>query len=236
MSLPLVLVPGLMCDARVFSHQIEVLSRERPVMIAPPVSASRIETLAGGLLAKSPPRFALAGLGFGGMVAMDVLRQAPERVERLCLIATSPLAETPDEAAAREPFIVRAQAGRLEEVLPEAIGLDGLADGPGRAAAQAQAQQMGRDLGAEVLVRQLRALQRRRDQQATLRRFKAGALVLCGAQDRITPVKRHRFLAELIPGARFELLEGSSHLPPLEQPEAVAGHLRSWLGHPMVLR
>ena len=91
---------------------------------------------------------------------------------------------------------------------------------------------MGLDLGAELFVDQSRALQRRLDQQATARRCQVPTLILCGEYDRLTPVKRHEFLAELIPHARLEIIAGAGHLPGLEQPEAVNRALSQWLAAP----
>jgi pimeloyl-ACP methyl ester carboxylesterase len=180
-------------------------------------------------------RFALAGHDFGGAVAMELLRLAPERVDRLCLMSTTALAETPAQAAAREPWIVRAQAGRLEDVLQEVIPADHFAQGSGRTDIVNLMRQMARDLGPEVFVRQMRASQRRRDYQATLRRCKAPTLILCGAEDPLTPPKRHAFMAELIAGARLEIIEGTGHAPTLETPERVTALWRDWLDAPFLL-
>ena len=79
-------------------------------------------------------------------------------------------------------------------------------------------------------------MQRRKDQQATLRRCKVPALVLCGAHDTLYPVKRHEFMAELIPYAQLCVLENSGHLPMLEQPDETTAALREWLAQPYVLR
>jgi pimeloyl-ACP methyl ester carboxylesterase len=113
---------------------------------------------------------------------------------------------------------------------------DYLAPGPQRLAVLNQVFEMGRDLGPEVLVRQVRALQRRRDQQPTLRRCKVPTLILCGAYDTLTPLKRHAFMAELIPYARLEVIEDAGHLPTLEAPEAVTAALRAWMQQPFVLQ
>jgi pimeloyl-ACP methyl ester carboxylesterase len=90
--------------------------------------------------------------------------------------------------------------------------------------------------GPEVFERQARALQRRRDQQSTLRKCKVPALVLCGEHDGLTPVKRHTFMAELIPYAKLQIIEGAGHLPTLEQPDATTEALRQWMTQPFVLR
>ena len=233
---PLVLLPGMMCDARLFAPQIFDLSRDHAVMVAPITQGERIEEIASSLLDVLPAKFALAGLSMGGIVAMELLRRAPERITRLALMDTNPLAETPQTAAAYEPLIIGARAGRLDEVLRGFMKPDYLAPGPQRLAVLNQVIEMGRDLGPEVMVRQVRALQRRRDQQPTLRRCKVPTLILCGAFDTLTPLKRHAFMADLIPYARLEVIEEAGHLPTLEAPEATTAALRVWLKQPFVLQ
>ncbi|TDE40123.1 alpha/beta fold hydrolase [Antarcticimicrobium sediminis] len=232
MTEALVLLPGMMCDARIFEPQINALSRDRAVMVAPITRGERVEEIASNIIDQLPPRFALAGLSMGGIVAMEVLRRVPERVTRLCLMDTNPLAETPPEAAAREPMIVGVRAGRLDDVMRDAMKPDYLAPGPGRMAVLDKVYAMASDLGPEVFVRQNRALQRRPDQQSTLCKCKAPTLILCGAYDRLTPVKRHRFMAELMPSAELRVIEDAGHLPTLEAPDAVLAALRDWLARP----
>lgn len=236
MSVPVVLLPGMMCDARVFAHQIDDLSRDHVVTVAPVTQASRVEDLAKSLLAKLPSRFVLIGHCMGGVVAMDMLRQAPERVDRICIMDASPLADTPEEAAAREPMIIKAKAGQLAEILPEFTKPDYLAAGPDRVEILRRLHQMGAELGSDIFLRQSRAMQRRRDQQATLRRCKCPALIVCGDEDMLTPVRRHTFMAELMTDARLERISGAGHFPSLEQPDLVTGILRDWLDQPMVLQ
>ena len=95
---------------------------------------------------------------------------------------------------------------------------------------------MGCDLGPDVFVQQSRALQRRRDQQSTLRKCKVPTLVLCGSHDTLTPVKRHAFMAELIPVAELKVIEDAGHFPVLERPEETTDALRHWLTQPLILR
>ncbi|KPA22206.1 Pimeloyl-(acyl-carrier protein) methyl ester esterase [Shimia sp. SK013] len=236
MSEPLVLLPGMMCDARLFSYQLAVLSRDRAVTIAPVTQGDRIGDMAAFLLSQLPDKFALAGLSMGGIVAMEILRRAPDRVTRIALMNTNPLAESPASAAAYEPWIVGAMAGRLDEVMTDFMRPEYLAPGPGRAQIMAEVQAMARSMGPEIFVRQARALQRRLDQQKTLRRLKCPALVLCGEHDGLTPVKRHQFMAELIPYAELKVVENAGHLPVLEQPEATTEALRTWMAQPFVLQ
>lgn len=235
MTLPIVLVPGMMCDARLFGPQIEALSAERSVTVAAFPHADTISDMATAVLAAAPEHFALAGLSMGGIVAMEILRRAPERVSHLALIATTPLAETPAQSAWREPMVAQARAGRLDAALAGVLPEETLAPGPGRQAVLAVAREMGRTLGPDVFVRQARALQRRRDAQRVLLKAAVPALVLCGAHDRLTPVKRHEAMAELMPDAELVVLEEAGHLPTLEAPEAVTEALRRLLSRPLRL-
>lgn len=233
---PLVLLPGMMCDARLFGPQIAELSSEMPVMVAPVSQGERIEEIASNLLGALPARFALAGLSMGGIVAMEILRRAPDRVSRLALMDTNPLAETPVVAANREPQIVKVRSGRLIEVMRDEMKPNYLAPGPQRADVLALVMDMAEVLGPEVFIRQSRALQRRRDQQVTLRKCRVPTLVMCGAHDALCPVKRHSFMAELIPGAELRVIEGAGHLPTLETPEEATAAIRDWMRQPLILR
>lgn len=236
MTEPLVLLPGLMCDARVFAPQVAALSHETTLVLAPITGGERIEEIASALLDQLPPRFALAGQGMGGVVALELLRRAPDRISRIALIATQVLPELPAIAADREPQIVAAQSGRLSEVMQTRMASGFLAPGPHRNTVLAKAMNMVEDLGPEVFVRQSRALQRRRDQQPTLSKCRLPALVLCGEHDQLCPVKRHEFMAELIPFAKLTVLDDAGHLPSLEQPENTTAALRDWLRQPLVLQ
>jgi len=236
MAEPLVFLPGMMCDARLFGPQIAELSSEFSVMVSPVTRGERIEEIASGLLDELPQRFALAGLSMGGIVAMELLRRAPDRITRLALMDTNPLAETPQVAAAREPQIVKARTGRLQEVMRDEMLPACLGPGPFRAEISELVLDMADALGPETFVRQSRALQRRRDQQGTLRKCKVPTLVLCGEHDALCPVKRHTFMAELIQGAELRVIAGAGHLPTLETPAETTQALRDWMRQPLILR
>jgi pimeloyl-ACP methyl ester carboxylesterase len=231
-----VFLPGMMCDARLFEPQIRAFSATHPVMVAPITHGQRIEEIASNLLTVLPQKFALAGLSMGGIVAMELLRRAPERITRIALMDTNCLAETPQVAANREPQIVKVKSGKLTEVMRDELKPNYLAPGPRRPQVLQTVMDMALTLGPEVFVNQSRALQRRRDQQGTLRRIRQPALVLCGAHDALCPIKRHTFMAELIPHAKLVVIDDAGHLPTLEAPDDTNDALWDWLRQPYVLR
>nr|WP_247742384.1 MULTISPECIES: alpha/beta fold hydrolase [unclassified Ruegeria] len=218
-----------MCDARLFGAQILQISGARAVTVAPVSGGERIEEIASGLLDQLPHRFALCGFSMGGVVALELVRRAPDRVTRLCLMSTDAQADTPQIAADREELIVGAKSGRFEEIMQRLIGTETLAPGPGRVPILNEVMAMAKDQGPELFERQMRALQRRADQQPALRHINVPTLIICGAHDQLTPVKRHRFMAEMIPSAELKVMEDAGHLPPLETPAEVTQALEEWL-------
>jgi pimeloyl-ACP methyl ester carboxylesterase len=226
---PLVLLPGMMCDARLFMPQIAAFSGVRAVHVAPISGAETVGQLAAMVLAHAPPHFALAGLSMGGIVAMEVICQAPDRVERIAFLDTNPLAEDPAVAAARAPQIARARGGDLRSIMRDEMKPRYLAEGPRRAVVLDLCMEMAMDLGPQVFEAQSLALQSRPDQCGTLRTIRVPTLALCGREDALCPVHRHDLIHSLVPNAALEIIEGAGHLPTLEQPEATNAALRRWL-------
>ena len=224
---PLVLIPGMMCDARMWGGIDRGLGV--PVIHHVPTGAETMPDLATLFLTDAPPQFALAGLSMGGILAMEILRQAPNRVTRLALLDTNPRAETAAVKARRGPQIDRALAGDLEGVMRHDMKPNYLAPGPNKADILDLCMDMALTLGPLVFARQSRALRDRPDQQATLAAFKGPALVLMGAEDRLCPLDRHQLMHDLMPQSRLHIIPGAAHLPPLEQPDATARALRDWL-------
>lgn len=232
---PILFIPGLMQDARAFLPQIIALGLRHPAQVYVPVLDS-IERMSDDALRGAPPRFALVGHGLGGDVALDILRRAPERVTCMVLLATDPLAEPPQMAALREARMVAAQAGRLAQAVAEDVPASALADTPGREAVLSLLQSMALGLGEGVYLRQCKALQRRPDQQRTLRRATVPALFLAGAEDTVHPLRRQTFSRDLMPTSALKILAGTGHLPMLEDPEAVTAAITGFLAGPMILR
>jgi pimeloyl-ACP methyl ester carboxylesterase len=226
---PLLLIPGMMCDGRLFGPQIDAFSSLMPLHLAPINEFDTIQALAAEVLDQAPVRFNLAGLSMGGIVAMEIMAQASQRVARLALMDTNPRAETVERQQARGPQIDKVRAGQLAAVMRDELKPNYLVDSPFKPAILDVCMAMALDLGVEVFERQSLALQHRQDQQETLRRVSIPTLLLCGAEDRLCPPERHREMLELIPGSRLEIVNHAGHMPTLEQPEATNAALRRWM-------
>mgnify|MGYP001825054831 FL=1 len=218
----LVLLPGMMCDGRLFQH----MPPHRCLAIS---QHDTVQALAADVLQKAPETFALGGLSMGGIVAMEIIRQAPDRVTRLCLMDTNCEAETDPIKAMRQPQIDKALAGQLDSVLRFEMKPNYLADGPRRGDVLDLCMEMALGLGAEVFARQSVALRDRPDQKQTLENWGKPTLVLTGAQDRLCPLHRHELMAELMPQATLTIIENAGHLPTLERPNATRAALSRWL-------
>jgi pimeloyl-ACP methyl ester carboxylesterase len=228
--LPVVLLPGMMCDARLWGPVSGAFAGRSVVHCALDVGSTTAE-MAAQVLLRAPPRFALAGLSLGGIVAMEVLSQAADRVDRLALLDTNPLAETPAVAARRPAQMARALQGDLAGVMRDEMKPNYLAPGRDNRAVLDLCLTMALSLGPEVFSRQSTALATRPDRQAVLAATQIPALVLMGAEDRLCPLDRHQLMNRLLAGSKLVLISAAGHLPVLEQPVATARALADWLAN-----
>jgi len=218
-----------MADARIWGAQIEAFSTGHAVHLAHVGIGATIEDMAEAALDGAPGEFSLIGHGLGGMVAVEMLRRAPDRVRRLALMCTNCLAETPPAAAERELRIARAKAGKLAEALAGELPKGCFAAGEYHDMVVEFMMNMALEIGADTYRRQAAALQRRPDQQRTLRQVRVPTLILCGADDTLYLPRRHEFMAGLVPRAQLVEMPRAGHLPMVERPRATNEVLRLWL-------
>jgi pimeloyl-ACP methyl ester carboxylesterase len=229
MSLPLVLMPGLMCDAALWTAQRWAFAKERQVLVADHSCGASINQIARMLLSAAPDRFALAGLSMGGYIALEVCRLASERVDRLALLNTNAHDDPDENKLRRSKTAARAQAGGFPEIVEDLLIALVHPDHVARPEVADTHRSMAYRTGVEAFVRQQQAIIGRRDQQSLLPTLAMPALVLCGADDKLTPPIKHQEMAAALPNAVLEIILNCGHLSTLEQPEAVTHAMRSWL-------
>ena len=217
-----------MCDARLWQPQ--VTSLPYPACHADTTTADSIEGMAANALADAPERFAMVGLSMGGIVAFEIWRRAPERVTHIALLDTNPHADAPERGPLRMRQIETVLAGGLRDVAIQQLKPLYLAESNRDDEALLQLLlDMALDLGPDVFKRQSLALRDRVDSVATLCTIDCPTLVLCGAEDRICPVKYHELMANRISGATLEIVDECGHIASLEQPDKVTGALHKLL-------
>jgi pimeloyl-ACP methyl ester carboxylesterase len=227
--LPLVLVPGLTCTARLYGPQIDALWPFGPVTVADHRRDDDMAAIATRILKDAPPRFALAGLSMGGYIAFAMLRQAPERIVKLALLDTSARPDTAEQSEGRKTQIDMAQSGRYGEIPDAAIPRYLNAKHQRDQRLTAIVRQMIAETGPEAFARQQKAIMGRPDSRPLLSSIRCPTVVLVGDGDAATPPELNKEIADGISGARFITIPDSGHLTTIEQPEAVNAALAGWL-------
>jgi pimeloyl-ACP methyl ester carboxylesterase len=222
----LILLPGLLCDARLWRDVTKGLAVRYHV--ADLTQDQSIGAMARRVLETAPARFALAGLSMGGYVAMEIMRQAPERVTHLALLDTSARPDDEARKETRRKGIAMVQQGRFIGVsrgllasllAPEHMGTP----------LAAEVQAMSERVGPEAYVRQQTAIMDRIDSRPTLGEIKVPTLVGVGELDKLTPPELAEEMAGAIPGAELVRFADSAHLPTMENPVVVVAAMRWWL-------
>jgi pimeloyl-ACP methyl ester carboxylesterase len=228
-KIPLVLLPGLLCDAALWAPQVAALSDIVEASVADLSRDDSLSAMAQRVLSAAPARFALAGLSMGGYVAQEIMRQAPQRVMRLALLDTSARADTPERAAQRRGFIELTHKGQFKGITPRMLPVylhpDHLKDEALTGAVLGMAERIGKD----AYLRQQQAIMNRPDGREDLKRIGVPTLALCGRQDQATPYEVNAEIAALVPGATFVAIERCGHISTLEKPTEVNAAMRRWL-------
>ena len=223
------MVPGMMCDERIFSPQIEALSQNLEVTIADISNFSSVRELASDVLKKAPKKFSLLGHSMGGIVAMEIYSQEPNRIEKLILMDTNPKAELDEVKLKREPQIREVNKGKLLEVMRDEMKPNYLAESENKRSVLNVCMDMALTLGPDVFINQSRALQSRLDQQNTIQSIKIPVLILCGSEDKLCPVERHEMMHNMITDSDLKIINNAGHMPTLEQPRETTEVLKEWL-------
>jgi pimeloyl-ACP methyl ester carboxylesterase len=228
-SLPLVLVPGLLCSARLYAPQVAALWPFGQVTVADHRRHDNMAEIAAAILADAPPRFALAGLSMGGYIAFAMMRLAPGRIAKLALLDTSARPDTPEGKVGREKFIAMAEAGKLNDVVetltPRFLHRSRATD----EGLKRIVRQMADETGVEAFVRQQKAIMSRADSRPLLSEIRCPTLMLVGEGDELTPPELAKEIAGGIAGVKLVVVPDCGHLSTIEKPEAVNAALAEWL-------
>ncbi len=229
MKTPLILLPGLLNDKELWAYQEDSLKKISAVHVPDLSRHDSMPDLAKHVLGRAPKHFALAGLSMGGYVALEIMRQAPERVTRLALLDTSARPDTPEQTERRKGLLKLAKAGKFKGVTPRLLPMlihpDRLKDSHVTDALI----EMGERVGRDAFLNQQTAIMHRIDSRPLLPRIACPTLVVVGAQDQLTPPEVAEEMAKAIPGARLAVIDKCGHLPPLEQPDETTKLLWDWL-------
>ncbi|WP_245578907.1 alpha/beta fold hydrolase [Cucumibacter marinus] len=226
---PLVFLPGTVCDDRLFAPLIEALGVENWIT-GPMSGGSSAADQARIVLEAAPARFALCGFSLGGIVALEIMAQAPERVTRLALIDTTPRPDPAANARTRRSAVKKAREHGMDGYILDAwdklVSPANAADDALKATILAMAQ----DAGPDTLDSQTEIAINRADSRPRLAAIEVPTLIVAGEQEAVCPLDAHRELADGIPGARLVTIPDAGHFSPLENPAALAPHVRQWLG------
>lgn len=225
----LYLIPGLLCDRSIWKQQVEALEPLGEISIPDLRGIDRIPTMAQRVLDRAPAKFSLAGHSLGGRVALEIVRQAPERIERLALLDTGVLPVRSGEAERRHALVDLAERSGMralgQEWLPPMLHPERRND---RDLVEPLLAMIERQAVASFKA-QVEALLQRPNARRVLESIQCPTLVLCGRQDGWSPLSQHEEIAAAIAGARLVVVEDSGHMSTVERPEAVSDALRAWL-------
>ncbi|MGD9868482.1 MAG: alpha/beta fold hydrolase [Hyphomicrobiales bacterium] len=226
-NIPILLVPGLACSARLFTAQAAALWPRGPVTVASHLEGTSVAETARRILDSAPPRFAIAGLSLGGYLTFEIWRQAPERVLRLALLDTSARPDAPEAGKVRQERIALTESGKFRKVMEDQFAIAVHADN--QEAIREDFFAMADETGPRAYVIHQRAIMARPDSRPTLETITCPALVIVGEDDKLTPPEHAREMADGIQGAKLVSIPRCGHMATMEKPAEVNAALLAWL-------
>lgn len=228
--IPLLLLPGTLCDATLFAHQVAHLGDVCAPRVVAVHHQDNLHDVAQYVLSQVDGPFAVAGLSYGGIVAFELWRQAPERVAKMALLNTNPKPASKATREAQQRFVGMGHLGEFRAVTTDflkdiMLHPEHQKDGALRQNVLAMAE----NIGLQGFVNQVKAQHGRPDAMPDLPHITCPTLVLTGREDQVIPVAVHEAMAAALPHSRLIIVERCGHLSTMEQPEVVTHALREWL-------
>lgn len=228
-KIPLILLPGTLCDNQMWEYQINDLNDIASCTVMM-LEENTIELMAKSVLNQAPDQFALAGFSMGGIVAIEIMRQAPERILKLALMDTNPNPPNEKQIVQWEKYIEMARNGQFSDITPNCLI-------PNMIRPECMESKeivsliidMAENVGKEMMINQMSALISRPDGREVLASINCSTLLLTGRQDVLCTVEMHQRMKESINKSTLVVIENSGHMTTLEQPQEVTKSLRNWL-------
>lgn len=229
-GLPLVLLPGTLCSAALFAHQVEHLADIAAPRVIDVHLQDTLPAVARYVLEQVDGQFAAVGLSYGGIVAFELWRQAPERIVKLALLNTNPRAASAEMRQRQQRFVGMAHGGEFRSITTDFLK-DAMLhpDHRQNRALRDLVLRMAEQIGVQGFVNTVKAQLARPDSLPDLPRITCPTLVLSGCEDTVVPAAVHIEMVNALPNARLVMVERCGHLSALEQPEIVTAALRDWL-------
>lgn len=233
-ELPLLLVPGLMCDHTVWDPLRPYLATQRAWRVVDHGSADSLHQMAIQLLDSAPPQFVVGGHSMGARVVLEAIRLAPERIAGVALLDTGYLPKLPGTAGEEE---VRKRLRLLQIAQDEGVRVmarewvQGMVH-PDRLQDHELIERilaMFDCKTADIFAKQIHALIHRPDATDVLKSIRVPALILCGQQDAWSPPAQHEAMHQLVPHGSLAIIAHAGHMAPMESPAAVAEAMSGWL-------
>ncbi len=223
------MIPGTLCDDMLFKYQTEGLKDLVDCHVASNSSASSLNKVAKNILANYSGSFSVMGLSYGGIIAFELLRQAPERINKLVLMNTNYKEPSEQTRINQQRFIGMAYLGQFKEITSEIL-IDAMLH-PNNAKNKDLRDivlNMALNVGVEGFFNQVKAQLGRPDSTKDLQNIKCPTLIITGREDNICPLKLHEEMAEAIPNSTLKVIEECGHLSTLEQPNLVNNTISDW--------
>lgn len=236
-KLPLLLLPGTLCDATLFEHQLEHLADIAQVQAVDVHLQDTLYAVAHYILAQVEGQFAVAGLSYGGIIAFELWRQAPERIVKMALLNTNPYPAAEQSKESQQRFVGMAHLGEFREITTDYLKDVMLhPDHQTDMTLREKVLNMAKTIGIQGFVNEVKAQLGRPSSMPNLPDITCPSLVLTGREDTVVPLSAHEAMAENLPNSHLVIVEHCGHLSTMEQPEIVTQALRDWLNNDGIWR
>ena len=229
MNETLLMIPGTLCDASLFKYQITGLQAIANCKVVSNSSSDDLQEVAAHILSETLGNFSVMGLSYGGIIAFELWRQAPERINKLILMDTNHKKPSEKTRMTQQRFIGMSYLGEFREITTHFLK-DTLLhpDHAKELEMRETVLNMALNVGRDAFFNQVKAQLARPDSSKDLPNIKCPTLIIVGRQDLVCPIELHEEMATLIPNSTLKIIDNCGHLSTLEQPDVVNEIIKKW--------